>query len=96
MTDRLLRALLTMLPNAEICMRSERLWRSLNFSGTQLELSATVSSESHSEMAAEFEQMLSDHDFHSGDQFVADIAVTKLFADDTKTHLVIHALLLDT
>ena len=95
MSRQLLRALWQLLADADVRLVSERPWHSLTFSGAQIELSAVVSAENHAEMAAQFEQMLSDHDFHLNGVLVADIAVTERVAMANETRLIIHALLLE-
>jgi hypothetical protein len=95
MSCHLLRALSVLLPGGIICVVSRRPWHSLTFSGDQIELSAIIAGENHSKIAAEFDQMLSEHDFDLSGLLVADIAVTERTTGDQETRLIIHALLLD-
>jgi hypothetical protein len=95
MSCHLLPALSVLLPGGLIFVVSRRPWHSLTFSGEQVELSAIIAGESHSKIAAEFDQILSEHDFNPSGPLVADIAVTERTTRDQETHLVIHALLLD-
>jgi hypothetical protein len=91
----LLRALRHLLPDAILSVTHERPWCSLTFTGTQLCLSAVIVGESHHEVAAEYVQILPDHEFTLGRQLVADIAVSEHVTDMAESCLVIHALLLN-
>lgn len=96
MSGKLLRALSQLLPSSEICLLDERPWRSLTFSGKQVEFSATLSTDNHSQVAREFSRMLPGHDFPFGDELVADISVAEMIESLNRTHMIIHALVLDT
>jgi hypothetical protein len=95
MTCHLLRALSILLPDSVTRVISQRPWHSLSFSGQQVELSAIIAGESHWKRAAEFDRILSDHNFQLSDALVAEIAVTERVTGDQETRLIIHALLLD-
>lgn len=95
MTCHLLRALSVLLPEGLICVISQRPWQSLTFSGEQIELLAIIVGENHTKKVAEFDQILSEHEFDLSGPLVADIAVTERTTGDNESRLTIHALLLD-
>lgn len=95
MSDHLLRALSDMLPNANVCLVSNRPWHSLTFSGTQTFIKLSLSGNDHSVMADKFARELSEQNFDLPGCLVADIAVAEQIEEENRSRLTINALLLD-
>lgn len=76
-------------------LMAERPWHGLTFAGTQVSLKLTLSGQDHTTIAADVNDRLNEQEFDIPGQLVADIAVTKLMADGSRTILVIEALLLE-
>lgn len=91
----LARALRKMLPDAEIAVVHARPWHSLTFSGTQICMSVALRDDGHAEKADALDRALPAHQFELCGQLVADIAIIERSDNDSETHLLIDALVLD-
>lgn len=95
MTCQLLNALLKLLPDADICLVSERPWFSATFAGVQISLNATLSGANRVDTADQFARVLTIYEFDMPKHIVADIAVMLQFNDEQVLRLTIDALLLE-
>jgi hypothetical protein len=90
------RALLEMLPGAEVITRSERSWHSATFSGSRITLCLHLPAAMGEAGLAQFRQALPGHDFALKKGLVADIAIVEeRQMSDTAISMTIEALLLD-
>jgi hypothetical protein len=71
------RALLTMLPGAQVIARRERSWHSATFGGSRVTLCLQVPMTEDDAALVDFRQILPDHDFALKKGMVADIAIVE-------------------
>lgn len=95
MSGRLLSAVSKLLPEADICLLSERPWFSATFAGVQISLHAALSSANRVYAADQFARILKTHQFDVPGYIVADIGVVRQVDDEYELRLTIDALLLE-
>ncbi|RDV06034.1 hypothetical protein DXH95_00850 [Sphingorhabdus pulchriflava] len=89
------KALIALLPEAEMLSRKTQAWHSATFSGERVVLTMKLSGANCRSRAAAFATALPDTEFALRRQLVADIAVCKTVIEDQSILLTIEALLLD-
>lgn len=89
------KALLALLPAAEIASRKQTPWHSATFSGERVTIVLKLTGDEPAERATAFAEALPDTEFNLRRQLVADIMVSEMQPSDDGVLLTVEALLLD-
>jgi hypothetical protein len=89
------KALIALLPKAEIMSRKAQSWQSATFSGERVVLTMKLPGANCRRQAAAFAKALPETEFSLRCQLVADIAVRKTLVEDEDILLTVEALLID-
>ncbi|MEP7349629.1 MAG: hypothetical protein ABI668_06710 [Sphingorhabdus sp.] len=94
-SNKLVRALQPIMPDATFAISQCRDWYSMTFSGAQIVITAQLQGTDAAALASQFVQMLPEHEFVLPRLIVADIAVVSQQMSDYGICLEIEALVLD-
>lgn len=89
------KALLALLPAAEIASRKQTPWHSATFSGERVIIVLKLAGDDQAARATAFAKALPDTEFNLRRQLVADILVSEMVAFEDDVLLTVEALLLD-
>ncbi|MEQ1551628.1 hypothetical protein [Sphingorhabdus sp.] len=89
------KALLALLPEAEIASRKQTPWHSATFSGERVTIVLKLTGDAPAERATAFAKALPDTEFNLRRQLVADIVVSDMQPLEDGVLLTVEALLLD-
>lgn len=89
------KALLALLPGAEIASRKQTPWHSATFSGERVIIVLKLAGDERAGRATAFAKALPNTEFRLRHQLVADILVSEMDACDAGMRLTVEALLLD-
>lgn len=89
------KALLALLPAAEIASRKQTPWHSATFSGERVIIVLKLAGDDQAARAKDFAKALPDTEFNLRRQLVADILVSEMVPFEDDVLLTVEALLLD-